>query len=264
MARGSLKNVAKLLSNVNKDISVEQQFLHDLEKSIELNVNKESRKPSQTYKPSSMNCMRASYYQVVGVDPDVSDSTYGIIGIGESGTDRHIRIQQAIECMKENGIDCEYIDVESFIKQRNLTDIEVKEKSGMETKCYNKKLNMSFLTDGIVKYRGKYYIFEFKTEISSKWWSRTGVDVKHKHQATAYSVNFGLDKVLFVYENRDNCQKKAYLLDVTEDMKQELYGYILTCDSYVQEKRIPPKSIVDNKVCQYCSYRKRCDKDGSK
>lgn len=262
MARGSLKKIARMLNSVQEDISVDQQFLYELNKSIELTINKESRKPSQTYKPSGMNCMRSSYYQIKGVDPDTQDSTYALIGIGESGTDRHIRIQQAIEHMKDNGFDCEYLDVEEFIKQRKLTDIEVKEKSGMETKCYNKKLNMSFLTDGIIKYQNKYYIFEFKTETSNKWWSRTGVDDKHKHQATAYSINFGLDKVLFVYENRDNCQKKAFLLDITNDMKQELIGYILTCDTYLNENKVPPK-INDNKICQYCGYRKRCNKDGS-
>jgi hypothetical protein len=36
-------------------------------------------------------------------------------------------------------IDVEYIDVAEFVKQRNLTDLEIREKSGMETKLYHKK-----------------------------------------------------------------------------------------------------------------------------
>lgn len=264
MARGSLKKVAKLLTNINEEVSVEDQFLHDLISSIEMEDKKESRKPSQTYKPSGMNCIRASYYQVVGVEPEVSDAAYGLIGIGESGTDRHIRIQKAIELMKDNGFDCEYVDIEKFVKSRKIKDIEIKEKSVMETKCFNKLLNMSFLTDGIVKYKGKYYIFEFKTETSNKWWVRTGVDPKHYKQAISYALNFGLDNVLFVYENRDTCQKKCYMFHVTDDMKNEVLGYILTCDSYIKEKRVPPKPDVDNKVCQYCNYRKMCDSNGNK
>lgn len=261
MARGSLKKVAKLLNSISDEVPVEQQFLNDLTKSIEMTSSKETRKPSQTYKPSGMNCMRASYYQIIGVDPDTDDSTYSLVGIGESGTDRHIRIQQAIDSMKENGFECEYIDVEEFVKNRHLEEVQIKEKSVMETKCFNAKLNMSFLTDGIIKYKNKYYIFEFKTETSNKWWSRTGVDPKHYHQAICYALNFGLDNVLFVYENRDTCQKKAFMFHVIDEMKQDILGYISTCDSYVQENKVPPKEI-NNKICQYCSYRKRCDKDG--
>lgn len=80
-------------------------------------------------------------------------ASYQLEGICESGTDRHIRIQQAIENMKNVlNIDVEYIDVAEFVKQRNLTDLEIREKSGMETKLYHKKLNMSFMTDGIIRY----------------------------------------------------------------------------------------------------------------
>ncbi len=261
MARGSLKNVAKLLNAVNEEVPVAEQFLYDLTKSIEMTENKNTRKPSQTYKPSSMNCMRMSYYQIKGEEPDISKAEYAIIGIGESGTDRHIRVQQAICQMKENGFNCEYIDIEDFIKKRNLTDLEVKEKSGMETKVYNKKLNMSFLTDGIIKYRGKYYIFEFKTEIANKWYSRLSVDTKHYQQAISYSINFGLDGVIFLYENRDTCQKKCYLLEITDEMKQDVLGYMSNCDTYIEQNKIPPK-IINTKICQYCSYKERCKKDG--
>lgn len=144
-------------------------------------------------------------------------ASYQLEGICESGTDRHIRIQQAIENMKNVlNIDVEYIDVAEFVKQRNLTDLEIREKSGMETKLYHKKLNMSFMTDGIIRYKGKYFIFEFKTETSDKFYQRKGVDKKHYNQATAYSIAFKLDKVLFIYENRNTLEKKAYIKEVTE------------------------------------------------
>lgn len=261
MARGALRNIAKLLNNIQEDIPVADQFLHDLIKSIEKTDANNHRKPSQTYKPSGMNCMRMSYYQITGIEPEAENGGYSLIGIGESGTDRHIRIQQAIEYMKNNGYECEYIDVETFIKQRKLTDLQVVEKSGMETKIFNKKLNMSFLTDGIIKYKNKYYIFEFKTEISNKWFSRIFVDEKHYKQATAYSINFGIDDVVFVYENRDTCQKKAYLLTVTGKMKQELLAYIYSCDEYIANKQVPPKCS-EAKYCQYCQYKEKCRKDG--
>ena len=164
MSRGSLKSVVALL-NAN-DRPVNQLFLRDLKRSIELTANKSSRKPSQTYKPSSMNCIRNMYYQVVGTDQDEGESSYISVGICNSGSDIHERMQKAITDMKSNGIDCEYVDVAKFIESRKLDYLTVVAKQGMETKLYHNDLNMSFLTDGIIRYRGKYYILELKTETS--------------------------------------------------------------------------------------------------
>ena len=109
-----------------------------------------------------MKCVRNMYYQVIGEDYDESDPKYSNIGILNSGTDIHIRVQQAIEGMKDNGIDCEYIDVADFVTSRNLDYLTIREKKGMETKLYHNLLNMSFMTDGIIRYKGKYYILEIK------------------------------------------------------------------------------------------------------
>lgn len=260
--RNSLKNVAKLISIANNEINIENQFLQDLTTSIEKTVEKNAGKPSQTYKPSGMNCERAMVYQVLGIDPDKAKASYQLEGICESGTDRHIRIQQAIENMKNNNIDCEYINVAEFVKQRNLEDLEIKGQSGMETKLYHKKLNMSFMADGIIRYKGKYFIFEFKTESSRKFFDRKSVDSKHYNQATAYSLAFGINKVLFVYENRDTLDKKAFIREITEEMKQELIDRINYCDGFVKENKIPPKPLdLDKRNCAYCAYQFKCKGD---
>jgi hypothetical protein len=104
--------------------------------------------------------------------------------------------------MKDSGMDVEWVDVEEYVKSHNLTDLEIRAKTGTETKLYNKKYNMSFMCDGIVKYKGKYYVIEIKTEISSKFFSREGVDSKHYNQARAYSLNFDIPDVIFIYIRR--------------------------------------------------------------
>lgn len=263
MARSSLKNVMRLIDVANNELPIEQQFLNDLTVSIEKNAELNGSKPSQTYKPSSMNCPRQMAYQVLGIEPEKAKTSYQLEGICESGTDRHIRIQQAIEKIKDIlNIDCIYIDVADFVEQRNLTDLKIVSKSGMETKLFNEKLNMSFMCDGIVKYKSKYFIFEFKTETADKFYRRTGVDENHYNQATAYSINFGIDNVLFVYENRNTLDKKAYIRHVTDDMKQELIGKIEYCDSYVKQLKAPPKpQDITKKTCAYCVYRDKCEED---
>ena len=262
MGRQSLKNVVRLIESANDNIPVEQEFLNNLKRSIELNADKCARKPSQTYKPSSMNCIRNMYYQRVGADIDEGQTSYNLVGIVHSGSDIHVRVQTAIDEMKDNGIDCEYIDVAEFVKNRGISDVDIIDKQGMETKLFHKKFCMSFLTDGIIKYNNHYYILEIKTEASFKWSARKGVDQKHYNQATAYSLAFGIDEVIFLYVNRDILDMKAYLFNVTSDMKSDLVGKILTCDEYVVNGEVPPKpENASNKLCAYCNYRSLCNGD---
>ena len=122
---------------------------------------------------------------------------------------------------------------------------------------------MSFLCDGIIKYKNHYYILEIKTESSNKFFQRKGVDPSHYQQATAYSLAFGINEVIFLYENRDTLDKKAFLFPVTDEMRMDLIGYIEECDSYLKKLKVPPKpENVAKKTCSYCNYANQCRKDG--
>ena len=262
MARQSFKNICRLIDSAKEDVAPEQSFLGDLKRSIELTNDRESREPSKTYKPSSMTCIRNMYYQVTGHEQDPSASNYTLIGICNSGTDIHERVQKYVADMKNNGIDCEYIDVAEYVKQRELDYLEVVEQKGMETKLYNKTLNMSFLCDGIIRYKNHYYILELKTESSYKWQGRKGVDPKHYAQGTAYSLVFKIDEVIFVYINRDILDMKAFMFKPTDEMRGALVDKILECDNYVQEGKVPPKPAdVPKSACQYCSYISSCRRE---
>ena len=263
MARSSLKSVCRLIDVANTNVPSEQSFLADLKRSIEVMAEKDARKPSQSYKPSSMNCIRNMYYQRLGVDGDPYRASYCSVGICNSGSDIHIRIQTAVEYMKYCGIDCEYIDVAEFVKSRGLDYLDIVDRQGMETKLYHKDLHMSFLCDGIIRYKGHYYVLEIKTEASFKWNNRTSVDKQHYRQGTSYSVAFGLPEVMFLYVNRDVLDMKSYIFTPTDDMKQDLVGTIEDCEGYVQRLICPPKPTdVSKKTCEYCGYKIQCRKDG--
>ena len=268
MARNSLKNIFNLIDSAKEELPVEQAFLNDLRRSIEISDEKDAREGSRAYKPSGMNCIRQSYYVITGAGKDETNSNSNLVGICQSGSDRHERIQDAVLHMKDNGMDCEYINVADFVKQRKLDYLEIVKEPDFtareyETKLFHKTLNMSFLCDGIIKYKNHYYILEIKTESSSKNFQRKGVDPSHYHQATAYSIAFNINEVIFLYENRDTLDKKAFLFTVTDEMKQDLVGYIETCDSYIKKLKVPPKPAdVARKTCTYCDYVNQCRKDG--
>lgn len=237
---------------------VEEMFLDDLISSIELTEKNNLREPSRKYKPSSMNCIRNMYFQITGQKVEDIGKPYFSIGIAETGTDRHVRIQEAVSTMRENGFDCDYLDVETYIKDNNIEDLDVVRKNGAETLLYNKKYNISFACDGIVNYKGKYYIVEFKTEGANKFSKRTSVDESHYNQASAYSLSLKLNDVLFIYIDRDSLKMKAYMLNVTDTMRERIVSKIETCDLYIANGNVPPKEK-SYKTCLYCQYKQVCE-----
>ena len=256
---GNLKKLIEVSKNTH---NIEQAFLSDLKWSIEEDDRKSAYKPSQYYKPSSMNCIRSMYYTRTGKDPDTVGNSYILWGICNSGTDTHERVQQAVANMKGNGLKWEWINVADYIKSHNLDYLEVISQNGMETKLRHKTLNLSFMCDGIIRYKNHYYILELKTESSSKWYNRENVDPSHYNQATCYSLSLDINEVVFVYINRDIFDMKSYVFEVTDDMKNGIVSLIDECDSYVNRLITPPKpETVAKKTCEYCMYKGRCRKD---
>lgn len=265
MGRESLKNVSRLISIANTGQSISESFLEDFKRSVILTEEKNSGLPSKTFKPSSLNCARGCYYQIMGVQPEGGSASFNLIGICNSGSDIHVRVQTAVMQMIDNGIDCEWIDVEQYIKENNLDYLIVREKKGTETKLYDTRYGtyISFMCDGIIKYKGKYYILEIKTESDSKWYGRTDVDPKHHKQAISYSNSFKIDTVLFLYVERNLLNIKAFQFNVTDDMRNELVHFFKNVQGYVERQIVPPKSKdLPTSACRYCSYSVQCRKDG--
>lgn len=258
-----LKNLSKLVQNVVKNQEPQDKFLYELDETMSVLDLRERKAPSMTYKPSSLGgCKRNMYFQVTGAEQDKIKKNSGLIGICESGTSRHEILQTWVSRMYECGFNCEWVDVETYLEEHPVTGTIVREKSGMETKCYNKVLNISFLCDGIIKFDGEYYILEIKTEDNFKNQKRLVPEKKHMVQATAYSVCLGIDKVIFLYENRNYCTRKSYLVNVTDDMKNDLVvSEIEEVQSYVDRGQVPPKTE-EKKNCTYCNYKEECKKWG--
>ena len=129
-------------------------------------------------------------------------------------------------------------------------------KKEFETTVHNKELDMLFLCDGIVKINGSYFLIEIKTESSSAFYNRFAVAEEHKHQASCYSLSFNINKVIFIYENRDLCLKKVFLFTVPQSLKNEVVGMIERCNDYVSKKELPIR--ITCKLCSYCDYKEKC------
>lgn len=262
MSKISIKNMMSALDNAKNNTTEEKQFVKDFERCIVEEASENVRVPSKTFKPSSLGgCERNLFFQLTGVTPKADNQSCMLVGICESGTDRHIRIQQHIINMKKHGIDCEYIDIETFVKERNLTDIEIISKDGIETKCYNKRYNISFLTDGIIRYKGQYYILEIKTETERKYKEHDTYRPEHEAQGITYRISFGIDKVMYLYENRNTTAHKAFIFHVTDEATQAILDKMSYVNSCLETGEVPPMTK-DSSKCKYCLYTEECSKYG--
>lgn len=263
----SRRNLINLIEHSKDDLPVQERFLKDVQSVIERIESKNARKPSKTYKPSSCVCLRQMYFMVTGADTDVTKSDYTGIGMADTGTRRHVAIQDNLLQLKEMGYDWEYVDVEQYIAEKQskgkCLDITVVGKAGAETRLRNNKLNMNFMCDGILRQLStdKYYLFEFKNQVSFKFNGKQTVDTEHKPQAALYCLNLDIDDVLFLYESRDTCELNSFLYHATEQDKQEQLNKIIECETYV-ENMIPPPKHINEKPCRWCRYKSMCRKVG--
>ena len=254
-----LGSLAKMIKQAQEN-KVAEQFIEDLIYTIEEEDRSSVRTPTQSFKPSGISgCIRSLYYQLSGIAPDDTDSGVNLIGICESGTDRHERIQDYIMCMHRHDINCEWLDVGKYLKENNIKDPEVISQVGNETKLYSKKYNMRFMCDGLIKYNDELYIVEIKTESTHKYNRHTDAWSEHKLQATCYSMTIGVPKVLFIYEDRDNCTKKGYLVEITDLMKTRVQSIIDCVNTFIENQEVPPREL---DKCKYCKYQNQCRKDG--
>lgn len=253
-----LSKLSKMVAASKKN-SIAEEFRNDLEYCIE-QENKREYIPSKSFKPSGISgCKRSLYYELSGYVPDEEPPSSNLTGICESGTDRHEAIQDYVMKMKSYSIDCEWIDVGKYVKDNKIPYTQVLSQNGNETKLFSERYNLRFLCDGLIKYKGEYYILEIKTESSSKFNNHTEPWPEHIMQATCYSLVLEVDKVIFLYENRDICTKKAMLVNVTPAMKDNVCNKMLDVEEYVVDGILPPKEL---DKCKYCEYKSQCNKDG--
>lgn len=243
-------------------------FLTDLMSAIEARDQKHRRKPSQWYKPSSFVCLRQMYFMRTGEVPDGTRTEYNAIGMADTGTRRHVAIQEVLAEMESLGYDWRYLDVEEYLKRKQATgkclDIEVVGKHGAETKLFHKTLQISFMCDGILERvsTGACYLFEFKNQVSFKYNGKEAVDAEHVDQVSTYCMALDLDECLVLYENRDTCTLECpEVFQVTDEMKQRQVDKVLECESYV-ERLIPPPVYETTKPCRWCQYQTACKKAG--
>ena len=272
-----------------------EAFTKQLQDTMKLENPNRPTKPGFVRPSSLTECLRKLVFEY---QAEPEETGYdGTPRIAESGTDAHKRIQGYIMAMKEHDYDVEYMDVKKYLDLFPNPDLEIidetanhevisvdvkkdiivyrdgdKEKTkllswyldrynGTETLVLNKRTRSRFKADGIVKFKGQYYVLEIKTENSKKYATHVKTlepHEKHKLQGTFYGISFGIDDVMFLYENRDTCAMFVTVFHIDKQMKSKVSRLITDTHLYGDNKWVAPRTISKDE-CRYCPYKTRCD-----
>lgn len=217
----------------------------------------ESETPSRTFAPSQIRCKRVSWFRLRGVAPEkeiVVDRALNFTA--KIGTACHQNIQEVLS--KKLGAD--WIDVDDYLKSHK-TDYEYKcIKNGYETQVeIFKPVPIKFAPDGIIFWKGKYWLLEIKTSEYSSFDKLSAPKPHHLDQIKAYATLLGIHNVLVLYQDRMYGNLKCYSVNVTDkDMEQIwcMFNEVLDC----VDKNIAPPKPDNTRYCtpSYCRYYNKC------
>lgn len=139
-----------------------------------------------------------------------------------------------------------------------------------------KRFQLFGMMDGILEYKdGSKIGFEFKTKSTTiaavgDYLMKDAQD-SHKQQAIAYSLLFGIDEFIFLYESvaKDGWLKgtdakddlRAFYFKPTETQKRELLDKFARVVDHVERRDIPD-AVQDGSVYLFSEYKTQLQKDG--
>lgn len=219
---------------------------------------------NKTFAPSSFRCKRIQWFRLRGVEPDrpkTADSVLDFTAV--VGTALHKMIQVTL---KERLGDA-WVDVGQYI-QENLPNPEkyslTKTEDSLETQVEIEDPPVRFSCDGIVKWKDEYVLLEIKSSEFSSWQELTDPKPQHIDQTKCYCALLNLQKVFFMYIDRQYGGVKCY--EVTHPMNntETILNEMKEVQEFAEYHICPDPLPKGDSWCteSHCKYYKKCHQYG--
>lgn len=257
-------SLAGTLNKLRKSDSFEEAFIQAIKCKVKA-VGGQPRSISKTYKPSWMhNCKRKQFFLFRDYPADGAKSVNPELWfMGKSGEKDHRTIQELLWDMSEWGVEMlsPAKQIERIQELGVNTEVHHRQREDdiYELAFYNKDLNISGKCDGLLTFRNKLVIFEYKNEDYFKFTKRVTADANHKIQGSAYSLCLDIGYVLFLYHDRNYKVLKAFLVPISEEDRQSVVQYIQDCNLFIKNNYLPP---IELDKCKWCIYTGACKTAG--
>lgn len=168
--------------------------------------------------------------------------------------------------LKEPKFTVEKMQDGSVAWEHNLKDVKIFEHNGVKFQLFG-------MMDGILRYTNDHSRIGFEYKTKSTTISAVGnyklkdAQDSHKEQAIAYSLLFGIDEFLFVYESlaKDGWTKgveakpdlRAFYFKPTQEQKLALLDKFARVAKMVYEKRLPSPEL---DKCLFCPFKSVCNR----
>lgn len=244
--------------------STSSEFIDIYEGQVNAQIIANQQEPSQrTFAPSSFRCDRRSWFRLRGVEPDKLERPDPILQFSaDIGTACHRLIQSTLK----NALKEDWIEVSDYLASHPIPyeySLEPSEDS-LETRVTIVSPPVRFACDGIVRRNDTYYLLEIKTAEFSTWNDLTQPKSEHIDQVKCYCSLLGLQKVLFVYQDRQYGSVKCYEVDVTEADVQYVINKMNHVMEYVEYNLAPDALPKGDAWCTpaRCPYYRKCSEWG--
>jgi hypothetical protein len=225
-----------------------------------------------TFSPSSASkCERELFYKASRAEKDEQPMLPYQRRWVRNGSAVHAAVQKDLLLaevhLKNPAFTVEKMPDGSAAWEHNLKDVKVFEHNGVRFQVFG-------MMDGILRYRdGSRIGFEFKTKSTTIGavgnYKMKDAQDGHKQQAIAYSLLFGIDEFIFVYESlaKDGWNKgteakpdmRAFYFRPTEKQKQDLLDKFARVAAQVKGGVLPSPEY---DKCLFCPFKDICEKDG--
>lgn len=224
---------------------------------------KNSEPAHKTFAPSGFRCKRKMWFRLRGTEPDQIKKPDPVLNFtAEIGTAIHRIVQSNLkECLQDD-----YVEVDKFLDAYPIPRNYNIDKSADSLEYLIQIFDppVRFACDGILRLNNQYYLLEIKSSEFSSFDSLTGPKDEHIEQVKCYCSLLGLDKVLFMYVDRQYGGVKVYEYKVNELDKRLILDNMSEVQSAVQSM-IPPEPLPKgDKWCSpaMCPYYKKCSEWG--
>lgn len=236
------------------------QVLDIYEQGLEDRIAEErSRKPSQTFAPSSMRCERISWFRLRGVEPDkLETADIGLDFTAKMGTACHEMIQEALSRTEY------WVDVQSYVESLPNKDLYSLERNGYETRITMQDPPIRFSCDGILNIDGQYILIEIKSCDHSSFMDLTDPKSQHIYQAKGYGTLLHIDKVIFIYIDRQYGDVKSYEIKITLEDSTQIVNMFSRVQKLAKARIVPEPLPKGDCWCSrsMCNYFDKCSQYG--
>lgn len=220
-------------------------------------LNRRKEKKHRTFAPSSMYCPLQQWFRLRGVDQDEIDKAdRGLEFTAVMGTACHEEIQKNLQILFGD----DWIDVESHIQSIYPPGSYTVSKTKFECLVELNDPPVRFAVDGLPVINQEKILLEIKSSDHASFEELTAPKPRHIYQAKTYCALLHLNRVLFLYQDRQYGDLKCFELFVPQYECDDILKQMKDIQERVETNLAPDGLPKGDSRCSsnMCPYYKKC------